>query len=316
MNPPNSVPRGPHKQVLAEWGEFAVEQARDQVVDALRKKLAALRDPRMRLLRRRRRARRAFVASSTATGVFGGGALLAFSPQILGEPLQAFTAGLLDVSGAGLGAMALATGAAAVGAGARYRRLKHTALPPPAPDPVALPPVGSRAREPMQRLRDGEQSLHEVLAQLAAPAAGVPQESVADAGAAAGEAAAFLRGVADRLCAVEGALPHAPPAERAALEADVERLRRELDEGVDGYGSLVAAAGRAVAASGAATARHPEQRRAVQDATDRLAGLAAALHDLAGHDLAGQTPRSPVPDPRDSGESGQDAPGRGADEST
>jgi hypothetical protein len=56
----------------------------------------------------------------------------------------------------------------------------------------------------------------------------------------------------------------------------VRRLRGQLDEGVDGYCVLVAAAGRALAASTAMDHRH-----ALNDATDHLAGLASALRDLS-----------------------------------
>ena len=57
-------------------------------------------------------------------------------------------------------------------------------------------------------------------------------------------------------------------------------LREQLDEGLDGYRSLVAAAGRVVAASSAAG---PKQE--LTEATDHLAGLAVALRELS--DAAG-----------------------------
>ncbi len=121
------------------------------------------------------------------------------------------------------------------------------------------------------------------MAQLTSAGAG---SAATDARSTADSAAAELRRVADRLVAVEAAIPHAPAAEKPALRADVRRLRAELDEGLDGYGTLVAAAGRAVAASGA-----PEQKHLMLDATDRLAGLAAGLRELFG-------PGGPAPDPR------------------
>ena len=54
------------------------------------------------------------------------------------------------------------------------------------------------------------------------------------------------------------------------------RLREQLDEGLNGYRSLVAAAGRVVAASSSAG---PKQE--LTDATDHLAGLAVALRELS-----------------------------------
>ena len=64
--------------------------------------------------------------------------------------------------------------------------------------------------------------------------------------------------------------------ERGPLIDGVRRLREQLDEGLNGYRSLVAAAGRVVAASSSAG---PKQELA--DATDHLAGLAVALRELS-----------------------------------
>jgi hypothetical protein len=143
------------------------------------------------------------------------------------------------------------------------------------PAPTALPPKGSAAREPMQRLAEAETALTQVLAQLAAAAA-VPAESVAQARATSAEAANALRAVAAQLAAVELARDHAPPLERGPLVEGVTRLREQLDEGLDGYRSLVAAAGRVVAATSA-----PGPKRELTEATDHLAGLAAALRELS-----------------------------------
>jgi hypothetical protein len=143
----------------------------------------------------------------------------------------------------------------------------------------ALPPKGSAAREPMKQLADAEQALAQVLAQLSgtagAPAA-VPAESVEQARTTSTEAATALRAVAGQLVAVELARDHAPPLERGPLVEGVSRLREQLDEGLDGYRSLVAAAGRVVAASSA-----PGPKQELTEATDHLAGLAVALRELS-----------------------------------
>jgi hypothetical protein len=158
-------------------------------------------------------------------------------------------------------------------------------LPAPASAaPTALPPKRSVAREPMQRLAEAEKALAQVLAQLSGNAgmpASVPVESVAQAQATGDEAATALRAVSAQLVAVELARDHAPPLERAPLIEGVAKLREQLDEGLDGYRSLVAAAGRVVAASSAAG---PKQD--LTNATDHLAGLAVALRELS--DDAGQ----------------------------
>jgi hypothetical protein len=148
---------------------------------------------------------------------------------------------------------------------------------------AALPPKNSAAREPMQRLREAEKALAQVLAQLSGTSgmpASVPVESVAQAQATSAEAATALRAVAAQLVAVELARDHAPPLERAPLVEGVSRLREQLDEGLDGYRSLVAAAGRVVAASSS-----PGPKQELTDATDHLAGLAVALRELS--DAAG-----------------------------
>jgi hypothetical protein len=144
-----------------------------------------------------------------------------------------------------------------------------------------LPPAGSSAREPMQRLRDSEVSFAELIKQMWSEdgSGPVPQDAVREAAATADQAAAAVRKLADQLRAVEGARNAAPSAERAQLAEAVQELRKRLDDGVEGYGGLVAAAGRTVAASSSSTAQE-----ALTDATDHLAGLALGLRELSERD--------------------------------
>jgi len=139
-----------------------------------------------------------------------------------------------------------------------------------------MPPKKSAAYEPMQRLSEAEDALTQLVQQLSGSASSVPPESVAEAERTGAEAALALRAVAAQLAAVELARDHAPPMERGALIEGVARLREQLDEGLNGYRSLVAAAGRVVVASSSAG---PKQELA--DATDHLAGLAVALRELS-----------------------------------
>ncbi|MEV0049988.1 hypothetical protein AB0H34_05780 [Saccharopolyspora shandongensis] len=265
------------KQELAQLGEAALEQMRGPLLSEVRRRFASWRDPRARLLRQRKRAKRAAAGSAASAGVFGAGAAASASlPEMWGALGAEVGSFLQYTSTVGLGGLAVISGLGAVKVGLKYRRLMRTPLPEPQPEPAALPPQGSAARVPMQRLRDAEQSLRHALTQLTSAGAG---SAAADARATADIAAAELRRVAERIVAVEAAIPHAPEAQKPALQADVQRLREELDEGLDGYGGLVAAAGRAVAASGA-----PEQKYLMQDATDRLAGLAAGLREIFGPD--------------------------------
>lgn len=179
----------------------------------------------------------------------------------------------------------LITGTFAARAGLRMRRLgaeQRTLGPasvvPPAAPFTALPPKSSLARPPMERLGEAENTLAELLVQISRGGS-VPAESVEHTRRIGADAALILRRVAAQLHAVERARDHSPPMERAPLADAVHHLRTQLDEGVDGYGSLVAAAGRVLAASSLG-----EPKRDLTDATDHLAGLALALSDLSPPD--------------------------------
>lgn len=230
--------------------------------------VASVRDPRARALRRRWRARRAVLARSAVAAVSGA------ATAVVGEIP---TLELTEIAGGSVTALA-ALGAGA--AGARLVRLHRTPLPaataPPAPP---LPPPGSAAREPLQRLAAAEATLAELLALLARPRPGgplLPEGSIRPVRDVADRAITSLRGTADAVLAVERAATSAPARERETLLQAVEGLAKQLVAGTDQLGALVAAAGRAVAAGGAEAA--PAD---LTDATDRLAGLAAALDELA-----------------------------------
>jgi hypothetical protein len=170
------------------------------------------------------------------------------------------------------------TGALAVRSGVKLRRLNEMAPPPPR---RLLPSKFSSAREPLQRLARAETTLHDLLQQLSAQGAGVTVDevSVAEARQTAAQAAAALHQLGERIVAVERARDAAPPAERQELDTAVRQLRAQLDEGIESYRGLIAAAGKAVAArdSGVSGAQ-----AALTDATDRLAGMASALRELNG----------------------------------
>jgi hypothetical protein len=176
---------------------------------------------------------------------------------------------------------AVVFGTFSVRSGLKLRELKRTPLPV-ASAPPPLPPAGSAARGPMERLAECEASLGELLRQLSVPSsvgtAPVSELSVADARQTATEAAAALRGLAARIQAIERGRNSAPAREQAALDAAVGKLREQLDDGLEGFRGLVAAAGHTVAASsdGLVTSK-----QALTDATDRLAGLAMALRELS-----------------------------------
>ncbi|WP_018684598.1 phage shock envelope stress response protein PspM [Actinokineospora enzanensis] len=255
----------PRLHGLMKLGNDLVSQHLREVDGQVRAALHGLRrDPRAKALRRRRSAVRG-TKLWTVTGVTtGAGAVVVET--------AAADPGLL---GPGLIGAAVLSGLAAVSRGVQAWRLHKEPLPEPLPPPVVLPPRGSVAREPLQRLGEAEDTLRELLDQLTRGAM-VPPDSVAEASATGAEAAAALRAVAAQVHAVERAREHAPPMERGHLTEAVRALRGQLDEGLDGYGALIAAAARALAASSAAA-----PKRDLTDATDRLAALASALRDLS-----------------------------------
>ncbi|WP_156899091.1 MULTISPECIES: hypothetical protein [Thermocrispum] len=172
----------------------------------------------------------------------------------------------------------LVTGALAVRSAVKLRRLNAMTPPPPR---RLLPAKTSVAREPLHRLQRAEASLHDLLEQLSARGSGVTVDevSVAQARQTAAQAASALHQLGQRIVAVERARDAAPAGQRQELTEAIRQLRAQLDEGIESYGGLIAAAGKAVAArdSGVAGAQ-----AALTDATDRLAGMASALRELNG----------------------------------
>lgn len=225
-------------------------------------------EPAARLARQKRRTSRALTLWIVVTLLCG---LIAVAAGF----------GLLASQGAGTLATGVAGvivfGALGVRSGLRLRQLNRTELPV-STTPPPLPPPGSAAHEPMRRLAECEESLAELLNQLSAPSVAVPDVSVEDARTTAAEAAGALRGIAARIEAVERARKASPDGQRGALDSAVKTLSEQLDDGLDGYGALIAAAGQAVAASGNGM---QQPKDALTDATDRLAGLAIALRELS-----------------------------------
>ncbi|MBM7775822.1 hypothetical protein JOD54_006026 [Actinokineospora baliensis] len=255
---------GPRRHELIKMGGELVEQLRGPYVQQVREAITGWRDPRAKALRQRRRAlRRARLW--TATGVTTGTAAVVVESS----------AAAPGIAVPALIGAAVVSGVAAISTGVRSWRLHKQPLPEAPPPPVVLPGRGSQAREPMARLGEAEDTLRELLAQLSRGAL-VPPDAVTEARDTGAEAAAALRAVAAKVQVVERAREHAPPAERGHLTESVRALRVQLDHGMDGYGGLVAAAARALAASSMATPRHD-----LTDATDRLAALASALRDLS-----------------------------------
>ncbi|AXB48090.1 phage shock envelope stress response protein PspM [Amycolatopsis albispora] len=258
---------------LPNLPDFA-SMASAPAVDGLKAKWVQWNEPAAKLERRKRRASRAatlwLVLALISVLVVAAGFVAAASATaaLMTPPVLGGAAGVIAFSTLG------------VRSASRLRQLNKMEVPA-STAPPPLPPSGSAARRPMERLAESEASLRELLRQLAVPSTtgvtAVPEVSVEDARNTADEAAKSLRGLAARIQAIERARNAAPQGERAALDGAIRTLAEQLDDGLEGYGALVAAAGRTVAASSDGIGTSKE---ALTDATDRLAGLAIALREL------------------------------------
>ncbi|MBO0839981.1 MAG: hypothetical protein J2O49_04085 [Sciscionella sp.] len=301
----------PYRRMAGQRLADALNRIPDYAVDEVRKRLAQRVDPVARLDRQYRGAVEwswiwlALFLIFTAVAVYG------FLPA--GPAIAAFTGTVAAaLSGCVLGSRVMRV--RELGA---QRKAIAAGTPPPPPSALAsalrLPPKSSQARQPMQRLAESERTLHDLLGQLD-PGHGVspvPPDAVRHARGVAEDTANALRKLAGKVVAVERAKQAAPALERGPLVDAVRELRTRLDDGVDDYGRLVAAAGRAVAASaspstlnradgstpraglpgsGHLASREPSKiapraahTEELTEATDRLHGLAIALNELAGN---------------------------------
>jgi hypothetical protein len=256
----------PRRKLAGEIDRIIGGQLQGQLADQVKRRYAAWNDPRAKLDRRYRRSSR----------------VLTFWLIVLALLTAVGTLAILGVIGPGVGVVAAlgfaGTSVLAVRTNMKMRDInaqRRELQAVPAHEP--LPARSSAARQPMERLEDAEDTLRELLRQLdSAALTSVPTDSVEQARATGAEASSAIRAVSRQLQAVERARDTAPPLDRAPLVEGVRRLRAQLDEGVDGYCGLVAAAGRVLAES---TASNP--RQVLGDATDHLAGLASALRELS-----------------------------------
>ncbi len=274
---PPARPQMPRMPQMPKFSQQLTSMAADQipVVAEAKAKWARWNEPAAKLERRKRRTSRAMTLWILLTVLCGLYAVVAATGLMTNGFVHEFQA-LVS------GAFAIVFGTFGVKAGLRLRTLNRTQLPQAPVAPPPLPSARSVAREPMERLIESEASLGELLHQLSQPTSlgtmPVSEIAVADARATADEAAKALRGLAGRIQAIERGRDSAPAREKAALDAAITTMRSQLDDGVDGYGGLVAAAGHTVAASSDGLSPSKES---LADATDKLAGLAMALRELS-----------------------------------
>lgn len=168
--------------------------------------------------------------------------------------------GWLDVFWA---AAAAGTGAAAVLAGRSARRLERM------PAPARLPRRTSGARPAVDRLARAGAALPHLLDRLG--------DGVGDTGGEAAAADRSLRDLAACVDSIESALQFTPPEAHVGLVQARATLLERLDEGTLAFELLVAAAAECVAV--AAAGQDHGARCRLQEATDRLHGLAAGLSE-------------------------------------
>lgn len=198
------------------------------------------------LVLRQRRARRQ-LTGRVVVAVFAGYGMLRAGSH----------AGEVEFIEVVLGCIAVPAALGAVSAGRRLIRLHHSHEPPggghtSAPPPPPLPGWRSLARKPMQQLASAETQLSQLLYELRQQVGSAAAVAESHVRASADDSAKALRTVAERLIRVEKTRDTAPSSARRDLDERAQDLSRQLNDGVDGYLQLVAAASRAVAAG----ARH------------------------------------------------------------
>lgn len=230
----------------------------------LAQKLAALADPRAKLLRKRRWALRLalFFAVSSGFWMLVTAVLASWS-----TPVWA-----LIVTGV------IAAGAAfpATWAFLRYRWLRAEPLPV-GPSARRMPPFGSAARRPMAALSSSERGLFALLGVLERGRL-LPTDEVRDIAAAAGQTATTMAATANEVVAMERAAG-ASPQSRAHLAPTIQAYTVQLHTGARQYDEMVTAAAQLVSSVNSPMARQ-RHRDELVDATDRLQGWAQAYSEL------------------------------------
>lgn len=224
-------------------------------------------DPRERMLRKRRRARRRATRFGVVSGV-----------SVVGTASLA-VASAPDWTVVATGGAAALFAVPAVAAVGTYRRLTAAPLPAATGTRRPPPPVGSAARAPMERLARAEHGLDQLLGVLRRSAV-VPVEELDRTGDTARSASAALRAVAGDVVAMESA-GRGTAAAAAHLERSIQAAVGQLDVGVAQYEGLVTAAAKLTAP--AQSSSHPlltGQRDELLSASDRLEGWAEAIGEV------------------------------------
>lgn len=255
---------------LADSATSAVTSAQNvlrEVGGSVADKVRRWSDPRERMLRKRRRARKRATRFGIASGA---GVVGTASLAVASAP---------DWSVVATGGAAALFAVPTVVAVGTYRRLTATPLPAPTVTRQPLPPAGSAARAPMERLAAAESSLNQILGVLGRSSV-VDVDELDHAGETARAASAALRSVASDVVAMENA-GRGTAAAAPHLEHAVRNAEQQLADGVVQYEGLVAAAARMTApAQSSSYTMLDRQREELLSASDRLEGWADALGEV------------------------------------
>lgn len=235
---------------------------------ALAHKLAAMADPRAKLLRKRRWALRlaVFFGVSSLFWILVTAVLASWS-----TPVWALIVTGVIAAGAAFPATLLFL---------RYRWLRAEPLPV-GPAARRMPTFGSAARKPMAALAASERGLFALLGVLERGRL-LPADELREIADTAGQTAATMAATADEVVAMERAAA-ASPQSRAHLTPTIQAFTVQLHQGARQYDEMVTAAAQLVSSVNAGPHNSPVGRRYREElvgATDRLQGWAQAYHEL------------------------------------
>ncbi|MEH3133139.1 MAG: hypothetical protein PGN27_24540 [Mycolicibacterium neoaurum] len=236
----------------------------------LASKLAAMSDPRAKLLRKRRWAFRLGLFFALSSGFW---ILVTALLAVWSTPVWALIVTGVIAAGAAFPATLFLL---------RYRWLLAEPLPA-GPTARRMPPWGSAARKPMADLASSERGLYSLLGVLQRSRM-LPESDLRGIGVAAGQTAVTMSATADEVVAMERTASASPRA-RAHLAPTIASFTGQLQRGAQQYDEMVTAAAQLVSSLNAGpVSQSPMAQQRYRDelvhATDRLQGWAQAYSDL------------------------------------
>jgi hypothetical protein len=243
-----------------------------EFTDLAAQKISAARDPRARLLRKRRWALR--------LGLFFGVACVFW--VLVTAVLASWSTPVWVLLITGIIAAGAATPATLLLL--RYRWLKSTPLPAQRPGSARRPPPpGSAARPSMSALAASERGLFSLIGVMERGNL-LPADEIRDLTAAANRTAATMAATAAEVVSMEQTA-NLTPHSRSYLVPTINAFTAQLNNGVRQYNEMVTAAAQLVSSANAGPMPNsPMSRQHYRDelvsATDRLIGWAYAFDEL------------------------------------